>query len=309
VTGPRVERRVRAVLERELRPAGRVRAGPQAGKAGEVTDGSNRIGRGGAGSDGRARDRTCQRRISRTSIRPTALRACASLARSSRSSKGTLSTHWRTGTSGRTWSVKWAAVAHMRRALHEGTNAAPLARERYEQLRTARRAWRAKESVGVDAALQIGPELALDVSGQATLVLFARRREEAFKVGSDDRVKRRRLGSALFVTKAIANAARRAHRSASAKRVPVGSAPAPSQKCRRESRTPRCDEHRISGGQLASGGRTGQGHAALLSKTNHTPVVSRSTCLPGPSWELLVKKYCSGSRNSAAKVARVAGYD
>src|SRR5579859_1786816 len=35
-TGPRVDRRVRAVLERELRPAGRVRAGPQAGQAGGV---------------------------------------------------------------------------------------------------------------------------------------------------------------------------------------------------------------------------------------------------------------------------------
>jgi uncharacterized protein YndB with AHSA1/START domain len=33
-----VDRRVRAVLERELRPAGRVRAGPQAGKAGGVAD-------------------------------------------------------------------------------------------------------------------------------------------------------------------------------------------------------------------------------------------------------------------------------
>src|SRR5687767_10356631 len=32
--GPRVDRRIRAVLERELRPAGRVRAGPEAGKAG-----------------------------------------------------------------------------------------------------------------------------------------------------------------------------------------------------------------------------------------------------------------------------------
>src|SRR4051794_6251790 len=32
--GPRVDRRVRAVLERELRPAGRVRAGPRAGKPG-----------------------------------------------------------------------------------------------------------------------------------------------------------------------------------------------------------------------------------------------------------------------------------
>src|SRR6476619_8601710 len=36
-TGPRVVRRVRAVLERELRPVGRVRAGPRAGKTGGVT--------------------------------------------------------------------------------------------------------------------------------------------------------------------------------------------------------------------------------------------------------------------------------
>src|SRR4029450_10400998 len=33
-TGPRVDRRVRAVLERELRPPGCIRAGTQAGKAG-----------------------------------------------------------------------------------------------------------------------------------------------------------------------------------------------------------------------------------------------------------------------------------
>src|SRR3954462_13711826 len=37
-TGPRVDGWVRAVLERELRPARRVRAGPRAGKAGEVAD-------------------------------------------------------------------------------------------------------------------------------------------------------------------------------------------------------------------------------------------------------------------------------
>src|SRR6185312_14982772 len=36
-TGPQVDRRVRAVLGRELRPAGRVRAGPQADKARGVT--------------------------------------------------------------------------------------------------------------------------------------------------------------------------------------------------------------------------------------------------------------------------------
>src|SRR5262249_25460575 len=56
-TGPRGDRRVRAVLERELRPAGRVRAGPQEGKAGGVTDGSDRTRRAGAVSDGRPRDR------------------------------------------------------------------------------------------------------------------------------------------------------------------------------------------------------------------------------------------------------------
>src|ERR671939_1663124 len=36
--GPRVDRRVRAVLERELRPTGRIRAGPEAGKAGGVAE-------------------------------------------------------------------------------------------------------------------------------------------------------------------------------------------------------------------------------------------------------------------------------
>ena len=46
-------RRVRAVLERELRPAGRVRAGPQAAKAGGVTYGSDRTG--GAASQRRPR--------------------------------------------------------------------------------------------------------------------------------------------------------------------------------------------------------------------------------------------------------------
>src|SRR5215216_3704720 len=35
--GPRVGGRLRAVLERELRPAGRVRAGPETGKAGGTT--------------------------------------------------------------------------------------------------------------------------------------------------------------------------------------------------------------------------------------------------------------------------------
>ena len=45
MTGPRVGGRVRAVLERELRPAGQLRPGPQAGKAGGLTDGSDRTGR------------------------------------------------------------------------------------------------------------------------------------------------------------------------------------------------------------------------------------------------------------------------
>src|SRR5215204_3056954 len=43
--GPRVDRRVRAVLERELRPTGRIRAGPKAGKAGGVADARDTTGR------------------------------------------------------------------------------------------------------------------------------------------------------------------------------------------------------------------------------------------------------------------------
>ncbi len=53
-------------------------------------------------------------------MRPTALNAAALRAKSSRNSKGTLNTHWRMGTSGKTRSVRCAAVLHIRRALQEG---------------------------------------------------------------------------------------------------------------------------------------------------------------------------------------------
>src|SRR3954453_3492093 len=52
-TGPRVDRWVRAVLERELRPAGRIRAGPQAGTAGGVADERDGTRSAGAVRDGR----------------------------------------------------------------------------------------------------------------------------------------------------------------------------------------------------------------------------------------------------------------
>src|SRR5215211_7974209 len=55
--GASKDRRVRAVLERELRPAGRVRPGPQADKTKGVTDGSNGTGRVAEVSDGQPRDR------------------------------------------------------------------------------------------------------------------------------------------------------------------------------------------------------------------------------------------------------------
>jgi hypothetical protein len=90
------------------------------------------------------------------------------------------------------WHVREHVVRHVGRGgahaprVARRADATPLARERYEQLRTARRASRAKGSAGMDAALQILPELALDVSGQATIVLLARRRTEALEVGSDD---------------------------------------------------------------------------------------------------------------------------
>src|SRR5215218_7857924 len=56
-TGPRVDRWVRAVLERKLRPAGRICAGPQAGKAGGVTDERDGTRSAGAVRDGRPRGR------------------------------------------------------------------------------------------------------------------------------------------------------------------------------------------------------------------------------------------------------------
>jgi hypothetical protein len=69
--------------------------------------------------DSPARSR-CERKISCTKIRPTAVRARGSRASSRRSSNGTESTHCRNGTSGITSSVKCAAVPHMRRALQDG---------------------------------------------------------------------------------------------------------------------------------------------------------------------------------------------
>jgi hypothetical protein len=39
---------------------------------------------------------------------------------------GRESTHWRTGSGGRTWSVRWAATSTMRRALQEGQTPRPL---------------------------------------------------------------------------------------------------------------------------------------------------------------------------------------
>ncbi|CAG7630042.1 hypothetical protein SBRY_20624 [Actinacidiphila bryophytorum] len=53
---PRVGRRLRAVLEREFRPAGRLRAGPEADTSGGVTDGRGKAGSAGGGG-GRPGDR------------------------------------------------------------------------------------------------------------------------------------------------------------------------------------------------------------------------------------------------------------
>src|SRR5215216_5479538 len=54
--GPRVGRRIRAVLEREFRPAGHLRAGPQADTAGGMTDGRGKARNAGGAGDGRPGD-------------------------------------------------------------------------------------------------------------------------------------------------------------------------------------------------------------------------------------------------------------
>ena len=50
----------------------------------------------------------------------------ASRARKYRSRLGNYKTHWRTGTWGKTWSTRWAAVSTIRRALQEGQMPRPL---------------------------------------------------------------------------------------------------------------------------------------------------------------------------------------
>ena len=61
-----------------------------------------------------------------------------------------------------TWSTRCAAVWAMRRAPHEGLQAAPLAAERDQLVVAAVAAAQAQEAVGQDAALQEGVELVLD---------------------------------------------------------------------------------------------------------------------------------------------------
>ena len=72
----------------------------------------------------------------------------------------------RAGRCGSTWSVRWAATSHMRRALHEG----PMPRLLHEN--GISRSWPPSsqagpgEAVGQNAALEVAPEVTLDPLGQ-----------------------------------------------------------------------------------------------------------------------------------------------
>ncbi len=63
----------------------------------------------------------------------------------------------------------------------------------------ARRAARLQETVRVDAAREVGAELALDVAGQSPTVCRASFRQKGLKVALDEPVERSRLRAALLV--------------------------------------------------------------------------------------------------------------
>src|SRR5450432_252462 len=137
-------------------------------------------------SDRRARSR-CERKISCTKMRPTAVRARGSRASSRRSSNGTERTHCRSGTSGTTWSAKWAAVPHMRRALQDGHTPRFLHDSAISKSLPHVR-HRSQKAVRQDPALQVLAQLALDVLRQGTLVRLARFCEKRLEVLGDNLV-------------------------------------------------------------------------------------------------------------------------
>jgi hypothetical protein len=57
-----------------------------------------------------------------------------------------------------------------------------LTRERNEEIMTARIAPRAREPLGEDTTFEVGPELGLDVAGEATVVVLAGVREKRFEM-------------------------------------------------------------------------------------------------------------------------------
>jgi hypothetical protein len=77
-----------------------------------------------AGADGLARRSVV--RMARSRTRSTSPARRGSWGRKGRIRFGREKTHWRTGSGGRTWSVRWAATSTMRRALQEGQTPRPL---------------------------------------------------------------------------------------------------------------------------------------------------------------------------------------
>ena len=73
-------------------------------------------------------------------------------------SVGTESTHWRAGTCGSTWSVRWAATSHILRALQEGQT--PLALHENGMIRSWPQSSHLARAnpVGEDAAPEVAPE-------------------------------------------------------------------------------------------------------------------------------------------------------
>jgi hypothetical protein len=86
----------------------------------------------------------------------------------------------------------------MRRAVHDG-NAAPLERERDEELVVARLATNAGEAVGEHPAAQVLGELAIDVAWQAASVGIAELGDQRLRVARDQLVQHRVLRCASLV--------------------------------------------------------------------------------------------------------------
>jgi len=75
---------------------------------------------------------------------------------------GSDSTHWRTGTSGITWSARWAAVCDICRAPHDGHKPRSFATEGAQHVEPTVGAAQAQEAMGQDAAFEEGVEPILD---------------------------------------------------------------------------------------------------------------------------------------------------